>query len=170
MAVRIAGAKHVVITEQDDLLELMHRNISNNIAPLKMQNTSSDAFDGIFARELSWGVNQSYEYFKKYPSEKFDLVLSCDCIYEPLYGESWRLLAQTMEIICTESEKRSTIDGIIQNKCLVIMAVERRNQDGVDHFLSYVDTSTNLSYDLHESRIAKSSTRILELYYLRLKR
>ncbi|KAI9993217.1 hypothetical protein PInf_015288 [Phytophthora infestans] len=150
MAARVAGAKHVILTEQDELLRLMHVNLAANA------EEDGDEKGGIVARPLSWGVQQTNEYLAQYPDEKVDVVLSCDCIYEPLYGTSWRALAQTMERLC-----------LANPKCIVLMGVERRNQDGIDKFLAFVDTDTKLQYRLDEQTFGTNKNR-LEVYYLGL--
>ncbi|KAG3111079.1 hypothetical protein PI125_g9450 [Phytophthora idaei] len=158
MAARVAGAKHVVLTEQDELLRLMHVNLAANADVLNLPSGEEDVDDkgGIVARSLSWGVQQTKEYLAQYPNEKVDVVLSCDCIYEPLYGTSWRALAQTMELLC-----------LANPKCVVLMGVERRNQDGIDKFLDFVDKQTKLQCRLDEETIGTNKNR-LEVYYLDL--
>lgn len=151
MAARVAGARDVVITEQDDLLELMHRNLADNAAALRSSEPGA-----IVARPLSWGVAETRAYMAAHPDERVDIVLSCDCIYEPLYGKSWQPLAQTMELFCRENAR-----------CVVIMCVERRNQDGVDAFLAFVASETQLEYELREHAEGSKQNR-LELYYLRI--
>ncbi|KAF1792991.1 S-adenosyl-L-methionine-dependent methyltransferase [Phytophthora cactorum] len=158
MAARVAGAKHVVLTEQDELLRLMHVNLAANADVLNLPSGEEDVDDkgGIVARSLSWGVQQTKEYLAQYPNEKVDVVLSCDCIYEPLYGTSWRALAQTMELLC-----------LANPKCVVLIGVERRNQDGIDKFLDFVDKQTKLQCRLDEETIGTNKNR-LEVYYLDL--
>lgn len=157
MAARIAGARDVVITEQDELLELMHRNLTDNDKVLRISSEFDRVEHGaIVARPLSWGVKETRAYFAENPNEPVDIVLSCDCIYEPLYGKSWKPLAQTMELFCQEN-----------TKCVVIMGVERRNQDGIDLFLDFVTQETQLTWELREEALGSKSNR-LELYYLRI--
>ncbi|ETI55214.1 hypothetical protein L917_01904 [Phytophthora nicotianae] len=158
MAARVAGAKHVVLTEQDELLRLMHVNLAANAEVLNLPNGEQDVEDkgGIVARPLSWGVQQTKEYLAQYSNEQVDVVLSCDCIYEPLYGTSWRALAQTMELLC-----------LANPKCIVLMGVERRNQDGIDKFLDFVAKETKLECRLDEQTLGTNNNR-LEVYYLDL--
>ncbi|KAE9044796.1 hypothetical protein PF002_g4077 [Phytophthora fragariae] len=161
MAARVAGAKHVVLTEQDELLRLMHVNLAANAEVLRLpggRELGEDVDDKgtIVARSLSWGVQQTKEYLAQYPDEEVDVVLSCDCIYEPLYGTSWRALAQTMELLCQANPK-----------CVVLMGVERRNQDGIDKFLAFVDEETELECKLDEQTTGTNNNR-LEVYYLGL--
>ncbi|CEG50389.1 Putative N2,N2-dimethylguanosine tRNA methyltransferase [Plasmopara halstedii] len=156
MAARIAGAHHVVLTEQNELLRLMRVNLAANAAVLNLSH-NHETKGGIVARPLSWGVSETKEYLTRYATEKIDVVLSCDCIYEPLYGKSWQALAQTMEMLC-----------LANHATVVLMAVERRNKDGVENFLTFVDTQTQLQYRLEEQTVVKKMIQ-LEVYYLRLK-
>lgn len=151
MAARVAGAKHVVLTEQDELLRLMDVNLAANAQALEHEDGGS-----IAARPLSWGVRQTQKYLEDHADEQVDVVLSCDCIYEPLYGESWRDLALTMEILCQRNPAT-----------VVLMGVERRNQDGIDKFLAFVDANTTLEWTLHQRAMGTTNNR-LELYYLKL--
>ncbi|KAL4128433.1 Secreted RxLR effector protein 48 [Phytophthora ramorum] len=160
MAARVAGAKHVVVTEQDELLRLMHVNLAANADVLRLpggEEVGEDVDDKgeIVARSLSWGVQETRKYLAEFP-DKVDVVLSCDCIYEPLYGTSWRELAQTMELLC-----------LANPKCVVLMGVERRNQDGIDKFLAFVDKETKLVCRLDEQTVGTNKNR-LEVYYLGL--
>ncbi|CAI5715422.1 unnamed protein product [Peronospora effusa] len=161
MAARMAGAKYVVLTEQDELLRLMHVNLAANREVLRVADGTEldehvDDKGQIVARALSWGVQQTKEYMAQYPDEKVDVVLSCDCIYEPLYGTSWQALAQTMELLC-----------VVNPKCIVLMGVERRNQDGIDKFLEFVEKKTKLKCTLDEETMGSNNNR-LEVYYLGL--
>lgn len=161
MAARLAGAKHVVLTEQDDLLRLMHQNLAANAGVLRLPSgeelgESVDDQGEIVARPLSWGVQQTNAYVAQFKHEPIDVVLSCDCIYEPLYGTSWRELAQTMELLCQANPK-----------CVVLMGVERRNADGIDKFLAFVDKHTQLECRLDEQTMGSNKNR-LEVYYLGL--
>ncbi|TYZ59303.1 hypothetical protein PybrP1_001182 [[Pythium] brassicae (nom. inval.)] len=157
MAARVAGARNVVITEQDELVELMQRNLAANAAALRISSAFAAATDGaIVARPLSWGADETRAYLAAHPHEPVHLVLSCDCIYEPLYGRSWQPLAQTMELLCEATPG-----------CVVLMCVERRNQDGVDAFLAFVARETQLTWELREQAEGSKKNR-LELYYLRI--
>ena len=120
----IAGAQQVILSEQDALCPLLRQNIKKNFV-------SSERID---ATALSWGLEATTKLQANYP-EGFNLILSCDCIYEPLYGQSYLHLADTLNQLCHSSS--STI---------ALVAVERRNQDGVDQFLRYVEAGTELQW------------------------
>lgn len=70
--------------------------------------------------------------------DRVDLVVCCDCIYEPFWGESWLWLLETVEEFVGEAGATG------------VVSVERRNADGVDKFLArakqsaVVDISTAL--------------------------
>lgn len=64
----------------------------------------------------------------------FSIVLNCDCIYEPLYGESWKSLVTVLETILERNPM-----------AIVLTSVERRRADGVDKFLHCMETSSVVS-------------------------
>lgn len=138
MIASVAGANQVVVTEQSSLLGLLSRNIASN----ELKN--------IQAQRLSWSRKDAMEFMEMFPS-RFDYVLSCDCIYEPLYGESWKLLADTIVVM-------------ISPTTIVLVAVERRNQDGIESFLKYIVSELHLNYECIKV-IDKSST--IEIYQIR---
>ena len=59
-------------------------------------------------------------------------VLNCDCVYEPLYGLSWKLLVETMDELLK-----------VNPDAVVITSLERRKADGVDNFLAALVESTS---------------------------
>ncbi|ETV75717.1 hypothetical protein H257_10098 [Aphanomyces astaci] len=134
MVASILGAKHVVITEQPELVPLLRTNIRRNFPN-----------GGVTATALSWGVAATNAFCDSFGA--FDVVLSCDCIYQPLYGESWCALAVTMDVLC----KRNPA-------CVVLVSVERRHEDGIDAFLAYLPEATSLHATLYRTipKIKKS--------------
>ncbi|KAI9913696.1 hypothetical protein PsorP6_006151 [Peronosclerospora sorghi] len=158
MAARMAGAKYVVLTEQPELLRLLRVNLAANKHVLRMCHDDEEhvkEHGEIVARALSWGVHETEAYLTQYRDEKIDVVLSCDCIYEPLYGSSWRALAQTMELLCRANPT-----------CLVLLSVERRNHDGIDKFLAFVEHETTLAWKLEE----ETTNNRVQVYSLALVR
>lgn len=80
--------------------------------------------------ELSWGASAAGAFVEEHGS--FDLILCCDCVYEPFFGvESWQLLAETIETLLTAPNDTSARAPV------AILSVERRIEgcDGVDDFL-----------------------------------
>ncbi|CAM9870625.1 unnamed protein product [Scytosiphon promiscuus] len=140
MVARLLGAS-VVLTEQDELLTLLDRNLDKNFA----DHPRDDG--GIRRAALDWDRK-----------EDTDAVLSClppendvppatlrsrplyplrstagdrtlnnrarlrSCVFEPLYGDSWKALAKVMGRL---SDPGTT----------VLCSVERRGVDGVPEFL-----------------------------------
>ncbi|EQC26402.1 hypothetical protein SDRG_15747 [Saprolegnia diclina VS20] len=129
MVAGILGAPHVVLTEQPELVPLLRTNIRRNFAA-----SSSN----VEAAVLSWGTAATTAFCAKYGA--FDVVLCCDCIYEPLYGQSWRALALSMDVLCASNPA-----------CRVLMSVERRHGDGIDSFLAFLPDATSLAATLHRS-------------------
>lgn len=140
MVACVAGAAQIVVTEQEELLPLLRQNIK--------QNFSSS--EPIQAQTLSWGTAEAQAL--DFP-EGFDLILSCDCIYEPLYGKSYLLLADTLNhLLVSKPTARA------------IVSVERRNQDGVDKFQTYVESNTALTIEMLDKQ------GCIELYQLEMKK
>lgn len=109
MVAKAIGAGTVVLTEQQNLVDLLKRNVKANNLEIE-------------CRELDWENRQGQT------AQRYDVVLCCDCVYQPLYGDSYVYLAET-------------IDEIAQSD--VFISVERRfvrdGTDGVDEFLALLD-------------------------------
>lgn len=118
----------VVLTDKDPLPKQLELNCQTNFG--------EDYGKSIQSHELDWsrdGVKDLME--KKYfDSTKFDVVLNCDCVYEPLYGLSWQLLVETIDELMQ-----------VNPKTAMITSLERRKADGVDKFLDALNKSTNIS-------------------------
>jgi len=128
MVAAVLGARLVALTEQSNLVSLLDRNIKANFLSDSTNNPR------IVARELDWCAEQAIALRNELlDGEPFDIVLSCDCVYIPLYGDSWRALVDA-------------IIAVAGPKSLVLVAVERRyvqgGTDGVDLFLNAM-TSAN---------------------------
>ncbi|KAJ8598080.1 hypothetical protein CTAYLR_005583 [Chrysophaeum taylorii] len=113
------GAASVVVTEQATLVDLLERNVRAN-------------FDGrIVCRELDWSRENANALCADLNATKpFDFILCCDCVYLPLYGDSFYRLADA-------------IDALAGPDSHVFLALERRHvrdgTDGVDAFLDALD-------------------------------
>jgi predicted nicotinamide N-methyase len=113
-----------VVTDKDDLLEQLENNIQSNF-----ENKGAN----IYARSLDWtagggGVDALLQSLPMI--DQFDVVLNCDCIYEPLYGQSWKAL-----LACQEQLLRLNPDTVMITSC------ERRRADGVDLYLEAAKAS-----------------------------
>jgi len=103
MAAHVLGAK-VLLTEQAHVIDLIQWNTKTHFAG-----------EGLEASELDW-------YEADGDIGTFDFILACDCIYEPLYGESWKALLKQMVVLSHEGTR-------------VFVSAEERTNDGVAKFL-----------------------------------
>jgi hypothetical protein len=87
-------------------------------------------------RTLSSTTNVANNTFwkKQFDWKHVDIVLNCDCIFEPLYGTSYTALAHVLSWALQQNPQ-----------ALVLTSVERRNQDGVDTFLELLRQSPHVS-------------------------
>lgn len=128
MIASLMGAK-VILSDQESLLQQMEKNIETNFRDDERESKI------IQAMTLDWSRSNVNELLRDSGMiNGFDVVLNCDCVFEPLYGESWRLLVEV-------------IDELLQvNKnCLILSSVERRNGDGIEKFLDSMMGSESVS-------------------------
>ena len=114
------GAAPVALTEQESLVDLLERNVAANFAP--------EAAKTIECRELFWSREKARELRDELlGGAPVDVILCCDCVYVPLYGDCWIQLLEA-------------IDALAGPTSDVLIAVERRHvrdgDDGVDAFLA----------------------------------
>jgi len=130
---------NVVLTDKDPLPKQLEVNCKSNF-PV-------DYGQSILAHELDWsreGVQElvNRNYFSNSNTttatatakKGFDVCINCDCVYEPLYGLSWKLLVETMDELLR-----------INPKTVVMTCLERRKSDGVDNFLEALRESQHIS-------------------------
>ncbi|CAB9512733.1 Putative methyltransferase [Seminavis robusta] len=119
----------VVLTDKDPLPKQLENNSKTNFG--------EEVYGAqIQAHELDWSRDGVQELMKKqyFSSQQFDFVVNCDCVYEPLYGESWKLLVETMDELLR-----------INPQTVMITSLERRKADGVDKFLKALEQSDHIS-------------------------
>jgi predicted nicotinamide N-methyase len=141
---------NVVLTDQEDILTQLEKNVRENFPSTSISNesSSSDATAAqhyIRAMPLSWsrtGVHSLLEQLQL-STAGFDIVLNCDCVFEPLYGKSWHLLNETIDELLR-----------VNQKCVVVSSMERRGPaDGIDLFIKemkemeYVGSVEKVYYD-----------------------
>mmetsp|Transcript_21582 Transcript_21582/g.31924 ORF Transcript_21582/g.31924 Transcript_21582/m.31924 type:complete len:265 (+) Transcript_21582:104-898(+) len=107
------------LTDQESIMSQLKKNIQSNFS------RSTD----IHALPLSW----SQEIHPLHEETDFDILINCDCVYEPLYGESWKLLVHELNHVLEKNPK-----------VVVLISVERRNADGIDSFLSELESSPQI--------------------------
>lgn len=132
---------HVCVTDQESILSQLQSNIQSNFGP------SPD----IQARAVSWSSEEVSELLLK--DEDFDIVLNCDCVYEPLYGNSWLQLIDCTEVLLKHNPT-----------ALHITSVERRAADGVDKFLNKLQQSPHVS---NVDRVFEDAEYQIEIYVIR---
>ena len=131
MCCRISGAD-VLLTEQPSLVPLIQQNLADNF----------DGDSGIRVEVLSWDRERSRDMLRRHG--KFDIILVCDCVFPPVYGDSWRPLADSVHVLL---QGESLLDGGVAKKSskmktgpVAVFSVERRKGDKMEEFLSYVDS------------------------------
>ena len=113
------GARHVTLTEKPPLVELLQRNVDLLRAAKRIPPASTS---DVACAELDWT-----EPFPEDIADRVthpDFVLVSDCIYQHLYGDSWRALAQVLRRVSGP-------------ETLILNSIERRKDDGVDAFVAY---------------------------------
>jgi hypothetical protein len=121
---RLFPTSRVVVTDCPALLPQLRANLSQNFA------TTSP----IQAASLDWAAADDLDrLLAACQLESFALVLNCDCIYEPLYGDSWKALLQVQTTL-------------LQRKpdCLMLTSLERRKFDGADAYFAALDAHPNV--------------------------
>jgi predicted nicotinamide N-methyase len=116
---------NVVLTDMDVLVEQLRQNLVNN-------GLTSDT--KIQAQPLDWSVKGLEELFRATQMQKFDVVLNCDCIYEPLYGDSWKMLLKVQEELLKANPAT-----------YMLTSVERRKFDCIELYLQGLEDSSVVS-------------------------
>jgi predicted nicotinamide N-methyase len=132
MICSLLGAKQVILSEQDQLVPLLVKNIESNFAPRRSNedNSVNSTEDNATAAAtpqavaLNWGVEEAELILSNRKGERFDVILICDCVFEPLYGDSWKLLCETLGVI------------VFDDSTEVLISCERRSEDAIDDFLA----------------------------------
>eukprot|EP00903_Cladosiphon_okamuranus_P013178 g12291.t1 len=163
MIARLLGAT-VVLTEQDELLSLLDRNLDRNFDfadhPRGRGGIRRAALDWerkADTDELLASLRPSSEGLGGGQGEgaiarratRLEFILCADCVFEPLYGDSWKALAKVMGRLSDEGTT-------------VLCSVERRGDDGVPQFLKACEAegfSLQMVY-----RAAASAPAPVELY------
>lgn len=148
--------RDVVICDQESIMTQMVDNCKSCFPKTFVDNVVEDEKDTgklgkIFAKALSWSRQELYTLLESTGFQKgFDIVLNCDCVYEPLYGKSWELLVEVID----ECLK-------VNPKCIVITSVERRRADGIDLFVQRMKESEHVG---SVEKIMEDTDKDLELY------
>ena len=97
------GASEVVLSEQPQLVPLLEKNVARNFGPAPNEGADRAAVVGPRPQPtaLSWGTAEAEAFLAARGGRRPDVVLVCDCVFEPLYDESWRLLCDTLAVRAT---------------------------------------------------------------------
>lgn len=107
----------VILTDKSDLIATLQENLTQSF-PLRGKDVSR-----INAQPLDWSQQGARELLQD-TGLTFDLVLNCDCIFEPLYGDSWKYLLECQAALL-EANPSSYL----------LTSVERRKFDGIQKYL-----------------------------------
>eukprot|EP00611_Tribonema_gayanum_P006215 TRINITY_DN1550_c0_g1_i1.p1 TRINITY_DN1550_c0_g1~~TRINITY_DN1550_c0_g1_i1.p1 ORF type:complete len:181 (+),score=49.84 TRINITY_DN1550_c0_g1_i1:205-747(+) len=172
MVAHLLGAS-AVLTEQAELLGLLRRNLAANFgaahaspsqasAAVDTQDTAhSGDWSGarqrtapfIRAAQLDWASDDPQALLRDhFEGAHPDFILSADCVYEPLYGESWRALVTALRGLCGP-------------QTCALVCVERRTADGIDGFL---DAARGAGLEVTLPHASGASGVPIELYEMRL--
>ena len=151
---------NVVLTDQEDILAQLVKNVEDNFPSTAMTSSSSSSSDSnqhyIRAMPLSWSRTdvQSLLEEVQLSTAGFDIVLNCDCVFEPLYGNSWHLLNETIDELLR-----------VNPKCIVVSSMERRGPaDGIDKF---IDEMKEMEYVGSVDKVYFEEKRNIEIYVTR---
>lgn len=85
---------NVVLTDQAEILSQLRKNVVDNFPSTTEEESNAD--DGkkkqqptIQAMPLSWSRTDVHDLLEQLGKSNvgFDIVVNCDCVYEPLYGK-----------------------------------------------------------------------------------
>jgi len=147
---------NVVLTDQIEILSQLEKNVLDNF-PNATEEKKDEIKQSttIMAKPLSWSrtdVNSLLDDLGKSDSG-FDIVVNCDCVYEPLYGKSWHLLNETIDELLK-----------VNPQTLVVSSMERRAADGIDLF---IEEMKNMEHVGSVEKVWSDDERRIEIYITR---
>ena len=123
-----------LLTEQKPLFSLLQINVDSIFDSQLSNQTFSHKIAKPKTAELDWSDKSTFDECLEVFDEPIDIILVSDCIFQQVYGESWRDLAYCLQFFLSRSQSRDS-----DKSALVYNAVERRNEgdtsDGVPEFL-----------------------------------
>lgn len=146
---------HVVLTDQPDILSQLEKNVAFNFGHVDDNNDGRQK-SRIQAMPLSWSRDNTNQLLVELGRETtgFDIVVNCDCVFEPLYGQSWHLLNETIDELLR-----------VNPSCLVLSSMERRGAaDGIDKFLYEMQTLNHVG---SVEKVWSEDERNIEIYVTR---
>ena len=151
LTAHLAGAGAVLLTEQPTVASLLQRTVADHF-PTASPDLSGDYAGWIAATSLDWtevaaaaGDGSAAGYKTEWPEAcrdegwGWDVILCSDCVYEPLYGDSWRLLSATLRVLLLPGSGSGSGSGaaasVERDSPVAVVALERRRADGAERFL-----------------------------------
>jgi len=145
---------NVVLTDQIEILSQLEKNVLGNF-PNAEEEKKDEIKQSIIAKPLSWSrtdVNSLLNDLGQ-SNSGFDIVVNCDCVYEPLYGKSWHLLNETIDELLK-----------VNPQTLVVSSMERRAADGIDLF---IEEMKNMEHVGSVEKVWSDDERRIEIYITR---
>ena len=118
---------NVVLTDQANILRQLEKNVMQNFPDTAVKpGNPLNSCSTIQALPLSWSIDGITDLLDKLNLSNigFDVVLNCDCVFEPLYGKSWIPLNESINELLR-----------VNCQCVVVTSVERRRGDNIDSFM-----------------------------------
>jgi predicted nicotinamide N-methyase len=132
----------VVVTDMESLMSQLKENVDKNFPDNKLIHT----------RSLSWSEVGISKLLRTHGD--FDICLSCDCIYEPLYGrDSWEALADVLGYV-----------GKVSPKTVLVTSVERRRGDGLEQFFERLEGKGTVAPIQLVLRNDEDKHHVIEIY------
>jgi hypothetical protein len=147
-----------VLTDKDELVTQLRQNIATNFkgtSSIPNDAANANTVSRIEAHSLDWSMEGVQEFLNRTGIKSIDVILNCDCIYEPLYGESWRALLGVQNELLR-----------LFPQAYVLTSCERRRADGIEQYLT---AAVNLyEYISHVERLILpfQHVPVIELYRL----
>ena len=160
---------NVILTDQECIMSQLHKNCHKTfpetyvdhqkIINWKLHNDEEVKKNHhvLLTHPLTWSRESLHKMLQQTGyTNGFDFLINCDCVFEPLYKKSWKLLIEVID----ECLK-------INPDTVVITSCERRNADGIDNFILEMEQSENVqSVELVRPRDSKN----IEIYLTKGKR
>ena len=147
---------NVVLTDQIEILSQLEKNVLDNFPNAEEEKKDeTKQSTTIKAKPLSWSrtdVNSLLDDLGK-SATGFDIVVNCDCVYEPLYGKSWHLLNETIDELLK-----------VNPQTLVVSSMERRAADGIDLFIEEME---NMEHVGSVEKVWSDDQTKIEIYITR---
>lgn len=121
----------IVLTDCPSLVPQLTQNVTQNFL-------SSDDKARPKVAALDWEEEDDLtQLLSECQLSSFDVVLNCDCIYEPLYGESWKALWKVQRALLKRNPHT-----------LMLTSLERRKFDGADRYLQALQQEQHQSHSV----------------------